>query len=148
MTKSSDIPAAATHLQVEHAYLGGLLEQLGRDLASECCTPAALADELTELLQVLERHFVEEEESGYFAAIRSAAPQSQYQVERLERQHRQFRADLRSMQRLCYARMWGLDRTSELRETFGEFLRSLEIHERTERSLHQESLTRDLGAAD
>lgn len=146
MTKSLDIPAVATHLHVEHADLGGLLEQLGRDLASECCTPAALADELTELLQLLERHFVEEEESGYFAAIRSAAPQ--YQVELLERQHRQFRADLRSMQRLCYARMWGLDRTSELRETFGEFLRSLEIHERTERNLHQEALTRDLGAAD
>jgi hypothetical protein len=142
---TSPRPAA---LQDEHVYLGRLLRRLDQDLACEHIDPATLADEISALIIEMERHFVHEEQGGYFATILEDAPQFQFRVQLLEQQHEQFRADLRSMQQLCYGSMWGLDRAADLRLAFHEFVRQLQQHERAERSLFQEALTRDVSASD
>jgi hypothetical protein len=138
----------STDLHDEHVYLGRLLGRLDRDLAGEQIDPALLADEISALVIEMERHFAQEERGGYFAAILEDAPEFQHRVRLLERQHEQFRADLRSMQQLCYGNMWGLDRAGDLRLSFLEFLGQLQDHERAERSLFQEALTRDVSASD
>lgn len=128
-------------------YLSRLLRRIEEELSSKEFTSASLADELSVLLLELDRHFTEEESGGYFAGIVEDAPQLLKQIEALEQQHWQFLLDVKNMQQMCYETMWGLDRSTELRNGLTRFLRQIEKHEHDERQLFQEALNIDLGAS-
>jgi hypothetical protein len=140
MSKPQRVPAPGLDLHDEHVYLTRLLERLAEEYSSEQFTAATLADELSVLLVELDRHFLAEEQGGYFAEILESAPRFEKHIQALVEQHQKFLADVKNMQQMCYESMWGLSRFEDLRDSFHKFILEFQQHEHVERQLFQETM--------
>jgi len=133
----------------EHQRLEKLVENLRRIFFAEyAAPPTVVVGLLRQLAENLRKHFLHEEQGGYFAEVVEQAPRMQGEIDRLLVQHEEFSRDLDAMCRIANsgdaAGAWWFD----LAERFEEFVERFIDHEHAENGLLQEAYGRDIGAED
>ena len=144
-TDSRNVFDAIAH---EHRQLGGRFEQIRAVLRQKQVNMKAVAELLSDLAQVVERHFAHEEQGGYFCDIVEMSPRLSTDVELLRHQHEVLRCRLRDMcgqVRLAHdSWIWW----QALRIDFEGFSQQFAEHEARENSLAQQAYTQDIGPSD
>lgn len=142
-------PRQTKTLVKEHQRLEKLVENLRQIFFAEHTTPPTIVvGLLRQLAENLRKHFLHEEQGGYFAEVVEQAPRMEAEVNRLLVQHEEFSRDLDAMCRIAnsgdVSGAWWFD----LATRFEEFVERFFDHEHSENGLLQEAYGRDIGAED
>ena len=148
MAQATDSRNVFDAIAQEHRQLGGRFDQIRAVLSQKQVNMKAVAELLSDLAQVVERHFAHEEKGGYFYEVVETSPRLAGDVELLRHQHQLLRCQLREMcaqVRLAHnSWIWW----QALRIDFAGFSQQFAEHEARENSLAQEAYTQDIGPSD
>lgn len=139
---------AADLVQEDHMALRQRIQLVQQTFRRPDAGPTELWRELRALELELAEHFRHEESEGFFDSILDSAPEFAEQIAALQRQHERFRRDISSMKDVCRAATLDRQQFADLLSGFEFFVADFDGHEHAEFRLVQESVNRDLGAAD
>ena len=149
MSQSSPSPSlVAQQVEQEHDALRDLLAAILKRFADGPGAAATVADEMTELCQLLSDHFHPEEDAGFFAEIIDTDARFTGEASRLCDEHVTMLQDAQSLADRVSA---GDDVTAawdDLRRDFHELSRRLMHHESDENRLLQQAYLEDIGSKD
>jgi len=132
----------------EHEALAELYEQILNVLQAVPAQRLRVCTLLDELVEKLDKHFMHEEEGGYYSHVLKIAPWRAATVEELKRQHADLSSAVAQIARGARVAEESLQSWAVVRKDFDAFLRRCVEHEANEERVIQETYLLDVAAAE
>jgi iron-sulfur cluster repair protein YtfE (RIC family) len=132
----------------EHQRLDRMYGNIRTALSQESAPLGLLRSLFSELAEEVERHFVHEEDGGYFDEVVEMAPHLGATVQKLQMEHGDLLETLEAMHGLLAEAEDTESWRQAVRQDFEAFLHQCKEHESRENSLVQEAYSQDIGALD
>jgi hypothetical protein len=137
-------------MKCEHRELFGLMDEIRYRLAATQHDIRWLSSSITRLCDLVESHFLCEEQGGYLHEAVQVAPHLRDKAEQLHGQHQVLLDEVRSMRDFAAMGVQGtIDAWCHaFRGRFDAFADMLHVHEAHEDDLVQQAFTQELGPGD
>jgi len=132
----------------EHEALTEFYEQILNTLQEVPCQRLPACALLDQLAEKLDKHFMHEEEGGYYSHVLEIAPWRAATVEELKRQHADLSRAVAQIARGARVAEESLQSWAVVRKDFDAFLRRCVEHEANEERVIQETYLLDVAAAE
>jgi hemerythrin len=132
----------------EHQELVGLMSDIRYMLTCGKRDAPQVDETITQLCNLVESHFLWEEEGGYLSEVVAHRPELTRRTEQLHGQHTMLLDELRGVRQFAQERTKTEEWWHELHSRFSEFSRKLLTHEAHEDDLVQEALAGDKSRGD
>jgi hypothetical protein len=137
-------------MKCEHRELFGLMDHIRFRLSATEQDNQWLSSSIARLCDLVESHFLCEEQGGYLHEAIHAAPHLTDKAEHLHGQHQVLLEEVRSLRDFAVKGMEGTMDTwcQAFRSRFDAFVEKLHVHEAHEDDLVQQAFTQELGPGD